>query len=258
MGNRFSDPRHVLITGASSGLGAALARDYAEAGRRLALGGRDAERLAAVAEDCRNRGAEVLATALDVTDSAALHAWITEAETHAPLDLVIANAGTSAGTGAAGFESAEQTRRILATNIDGLVETVMPAVERMRARRQGQLGLVSSVAGYRGFPGAPAYCASKAFVKVWGEALRGHLKREGIAVSTICPGYVATPMTAVNRFPMPFLMSPEKAARIIRRGLAANRARIAFPWPTAFGAWLAGALPPAWTDPLLSRLPAKE
>lgn len=258
MGNRFSDPRHVLITGASSGLGAALARDYAEAGRRLALGGRDAERLAAVAEDCRNRGAEVLATALDVTDSAALHAWIAEAETHAPLDLVIANAGTSAGTGAAGFESAEQTRRILATNIDGLVETVMPAVERMRARRQGQLGLVSSVAGYRGFPGAPAYCASKAFVKVWGEALRGHLKREGIAVSTICPGYVATPMTAVNRFPMPFLMSPEKAARIIRRGLAANRARIAFPWPTAFGAWLAGALPPAWTDPLLSRLPAKE
>lgn len=258
MGNRFSDPRHVLITGASSGLGAALARDYAEAGRRLALGGRDAERLAAVAEDCRNRGAEVLATALDVTDSAALHAWIAEAETHAPLDLVIANAGTSAGTGAAGFESAEQTRRILATNIDGLVETVMPAVERMRARRQGQLGLVSSVAGYRGFPGAPAYCASKAFVKVWGEALRGHLKREGIAVSTICPGYVATPMTAVNRFPMPFLMSPEKAARIIRRGLAANRARIAFPWPTAFGAWLAGTLPPAWTDPLLSRLPAKE
>ncbi|MEX0759570.1 MAG: SDR family NAD(P)-dependent oxidoreductase, partial [Tistlia sp.] len=124
--------------------------------------------------------------------------------------------------------------------------------------RHGQPGLVSSVAGYRGFPGAPAYCASKAFVKVWGEALRGQLQRDGIGVSTICPGYVATPMTAVNRFPMPFLMSPEKAARIIRRGLARDRARIAFPWPTAFGAWLAGTLPPAWTDPLLSRLPAKE
>jgi short-subunit dehydrogenase len=258
MGSRFSDPRHVLITGASSGLGAALARDYAAPGRRLALAGRNAERLAAVAEACRDRGAEVLATALDVTDSAALHAWIAEAEALAPLDLAIANAGTSAGTGSAGFESAEQTRRILATNVDGLVATVMPAVERMRARRHGQLGLVSSVAGYRGFPGAPAYCASKAFVKVWGEALRGHLKRDGIAVSTICPGYVATPMTAVNRFPMPFLMSPEKAARIIRRGLAADRARIAFPWPTAFGAWLAGTLPPAWTDPLLRLLPEKE
>ncbi|MEX2631397.1 MAG: SDR family NAD(P)-dependent oxidoreductase [Tistlia sp.] len=258
MSARFPNPRHVLITGASSGLGAALARDYAEPGRRLALSGRNAERLAAVAAACRERGAEVLAEPLDVTDRPALHAWIAAAEARHPLDLVLANAGTSAGTGRTGFESAEQTRRILATNIDGLVETVMPALEAMRGRRHGQLGLVSSVAGYRGFPGAPAYCASKAFVKVWGEALRGQLQRDGIGVSTICPGYVATPMTAVNRFPMPFLMSPEKAARIIRRGLARDRARIAFPWPTAFGAWLAGTLPPAWTDPLLSRLPAKE
>ncbi|SMF83377.1 Short-chain dehydrogenase [Tistlia consotensis] len=255
---RLPDPRHVLITGASSGLGAALARAYAAPGLRLSLGGRDAGRLEAVAADCRAAGAEADAAAVDVTDREGLHAWIAEADAAQPLDLVIANAGISAGTGREGFESAAQTRRILATNVEGLVETVLPAIERMKARRRGQLALMASLAGYRGFPGAPAYCASKAFVKVWGEALRGHLRPEGIAVSTICPGYVATPMTEVNSFPMPFLMSPERAARIIRRGLARDRARIAFPWPTAFGAWLAGALPPAWTDPLLMRLPEKE
>lgn len=253
----LANPRHLLITGASSGLGAALARVYAAPGVRLSLAGRDAGRLGSVAESCRAAGAEVEERALDVTDRRALEAWIAEADAARPLDLVIANAGVSAGTGSSGFESPEQTRRILATNVDGLVETVLPAIERMRARGRGQIALVSSVAGFRGFPGAPAYCASKAFVRVWGEALRGHLKRDGIAVSTICPGYVATPMTAVNKFPMPFLMGPDKAARIIRRGLARDRARIAFPWPTAFAAWLAGVLPPAWTDPILARLPEK-
>lgn len=257
MSRAFADPRHVLITGASSGLGSALARAYAQPGVLLSLGGRNAERLETVATACRTAGAEVVATPLDLADCAALHRWLAGADECQPLDLVIANAGVSAGTGRDGLESAEQTRHILATNIDGVVETVLPAIERMRARRHGQLALMASLAGYRGFPGAPAYCASKAFVKVWGEALRGHLKADGIGVSTICPGYVATPMTAVNAFPMPFLMSAERAARIIRRGLARDRARIAFPWPTAFGAWLAGTLPPAWTDPLLVRLPEK-
>ncbi len=257
MTQRFADPRHVLITGASSGLGAALARTYAAPGRRLSLSGRNAERLEAAAAACRDAGATVEARVLDVTDAEALAGWIARADDTEALDLVIANAGISAGTGKSGFESAEQTRRILATNIDGVVETVLPAVERMRGRGRGQLGLVASVAGYRGFPSAPAYCASKAFVKVWGEALRGQLARDGIGVSTICPGYVATPMTAVNEFPMPFLMSAEKAAAIIRRGLAKNRARIAFPGPTAFAAWLAASLPPAWVDPLLTRLPEK-
>lgn len=254
----LANPRHVLVTGASSGLGAALARAYAAPGVRLSLAGRDAARLGAVAEDCRRLGAEVAERVLDVTERPALEAWVAEADAARPLDLVIANAGVSAGTGSSGFESAEQTRRILATNVDGLVETVLPAIERMRARGRGQIALVSSVAGFRGFPSAPAYCASKAFVRVWGEALRGHLRRDGIAVSTICPGYVATPMTAVNKFPMPFLMSAEKAAAVIRRGLARDRGRIAFPRPTAFAAWLAGVLPPSWTDPLLTRLPEKD
>jgi short-subunit dehydrogenase len=117
---------------------------------------------------------------------------------------------------------------------------------------------MSSLAAFRGFPGAPAYCASKAAVRIWGEALRGHLAGDGIAVSVICPGYVKTPLTDVNKFPMPMLMDSARAARIVRRGLARNRARIAFPWPMYALVRLVAALPPGLIDPLLRRLPEKD
>jgi NAD(P)-dependent dehydrogenase (short-subunit alcohol dehydrogenase family) len=276
-------PRSVLITGASSGIGAALALAYAEPGRRLALGGRDESRLAGVAEQCRARGAEVTTRALDITDRESAAAWIAETATQAPdgrLDLVIANAGISGGTGGAGQsmnntgdgshggqESAEQARRILAVNVDGVFNTVLPAIPLMRHQAavtvagtppwRGQIAIVSSLVGFRGFPGAPAYSASKAAVKAWGEGLRGALKHEGIAVSVICPGFIRTPMTTGNPFPMPFMMEPERAAAIVKRGLERNRARIAFPWPHHATAWLVSVLPPSWIDPLLSRLPKK-
>lgn len=253
----FRDPRHILITGASSGIGAALAKAYARAGVRLALGGRAVDRLQAVAEACREKGALTSVEQVDVTDGAALSAWLEEQDARQPLDLVIANAGVSAGTGGEG-ESAEQARRIFAINGDGVVNTVLPSLALMRPRQRGQIAIMSSLAAFRGFPGAPAYCASKAMVRVWGEALRGELAPEGIGVSVICPGYIDTPMTQVNRFPMPLLMTAERAAAICKRGLARNRARIAFPFPTYFGAWLLGLLPPGLTDPLLRRLPSKE
>ena len=106
-------------------------------------------------------------------------------------------------------------------------------------------------------PGAPSYCASKAAVKVLGEGLRGSLHGKGLKVSVICPGYVRTPMTAVNDFPMPLIMDADRAAWIIRKGLARNRGRISFPLPMAAAVWLLQALPPAWTDPILRRLPRK-
>lgn len=253
----MNPPRSILITGASSGIGAALAVEYAAAGGRLALCGRDAGRLENVADICRNRGAGVEARVVDVADAEALAGWIAAVDDAAPLDLVIANAGISGGRQGAGSGD-DATRQILRINVDGTVNTVLPALARMRARGVGQIALMSSLAGFRGFSGAPAYSASKAAVRSWGEALRGRYARDGIAVNVICPGFVESRITAGNPFPMPFLMTAEKAARIIRRGLARNRGRIAFPWPMYALAWLGVALPDALVDPIIRRLPTKE
>jgi len=250
------DPHSILITGASSGIGAALARLYAAKGVGLALGGRDAGRLSAVAATCRAAGAEVSEAIVDVTDPSAMASWISEADRRRPIDLVIANAGVSAGT-ADGLETPEQQRAIIGANVGGVFNTVLPLLPAMRQRRRGQIALMSSLASFRGFPGAPAYCASKAAVRVWGEGLRGDLLRTGITVSVICPGFVVSAMTAGNPFPMPMLMPAEQAASIIRRGLARGKARIAFPFPIYAGVWLLGVLPPALTDSWLRRLPKK-
>lgn len=249
-------PSSILITGASSGLGEAMAGHYAKPGNILFLSGRDSTRLEAVAEICRARGAEVRSLVLDVTQTAAMESWIADCDAIRPLDLVIANAGISAGTGMGG-ESAEQTRTIFAVNLGGVMNTVLPAAEAMRARHTGQIAILSSLASFRGMPGAPAYCASKAAVRVWGEGLRGQLAKDGIALSVICPGFVTTRMTAVNDFPMPFLMDAEKAAGIMAAGLARNRGRIAYPWPMYAISWLAGALPDCVMDWLSRKLPAK-
>lgn len=252
----MQQPRAILITGASSGIGEALALAYAAPGIFLALLGRDEPRLSAVAAACRQRGAEVSICAGDVTHGAGLAAFIQTVDRQHPLDLVIANAGTSAGTDGGG-ESAAQTRHVLGVNVDGVLNTVLPVLPRMVARGRGQIALMSSLAGFRGFPGSPTYCASKAMVRVWGEGLRPELAGSGVEVSVICPGFVTTRMTAVNQFRMPLLMSAERAAAIIKNGLARNKARIVFPWRLYFIVRLLTALPPALIDPLLARLPKK-
>jgi len=246
----------ILITGASSGLGAALAEGYAERGVHLHLGARRADLLVALAETCRAKGAEVSVEVIDVTARDGMADWITRAHRLKPIDLVIANAGISGGTHG-GIESDDQVRAIFAVNVDGVLNTVLPAIPLLTAQKRGQIGIMASLAGHRGFPGAPAYCGSKAAVKVWGEGLRGDLAAHDVGVSVILPGFVETPMTAANNFKMPFLMPAQKAVRIIQDGLGGNKARIAFPWPTAFVAWLLGALPPAWTDSLLRSAPRK-
>jgi len=250
------DPRHIAITGASSGIGAALAAAYAAPGIRLSLAGRDTARLSAVARACRDAGAETYITAFDVTDAAAAAGWINDADDIQPIDLAIANAGISAGTGG-GAETAEKARVILQVNIDGVSNVILPAVMRMRSRRRGQVAIMSSLAGFIGMPGAPAYCASKAAVRVWGEALRADLAAEGIGVSVICPGFVRSPMTDINRFPMPFLMDADRAARIIVAGLVRNKGRIAFPLPMYLTVRAIAALPVWLRDRLLRQAPRK-
>ena len=252
-----SQPAHILITGASSGIGAALALAYARAGAHLALGGRNQERLAEVAARAEARGAGISTASVDVRDRDAVADWVNASDDRAPLDLVIANAGISGGTHG-GPETADQTRAIFAVNLEGVLNIALPAIPRMIARRRGQIAIISSLAAYRGFPGAPAYSGSKAAVKVWGEALRADLAPHGVKVNVVMPGFIRSPMTDANDFPMPFLMPADRAAEIIRRGLAANRARIAFPFPTAFLAWLMGALSPAIADPILRMLPKKD
>ena len=246
----------ILITGASSGLGAGLARTFAVPGATLHLSGRDQTRLDEVAKQCRAKGAEIHTAMLDVTDRDATANWVQTSDSLRPLDMVIANAGISAGTGGGG-ETAEQTRTIFAVNVDGVFNTVMPAIPLMQSRNRGQIGIMSSLASFRGFPGAPAYCASKAAIRVWGEGLRGELAPSGIGVSVICPGFVETPMTAVNNFPMPFLMDVERASAIMARGLTENRGRIAFPWPMHLMARMAGCLPSRIMDRIAAGMPKK-
>lgn len=253
----MQEPSSILITGASSGIGAALARRYAKPGRTLFLGGRDEARLEAVAAACRDAGATAETEVQDVTDRDALATWIAACDETAPLDLAIANAGISAGTGASDGESEAQAHKIFAVNLDGVFNTVFPAVERMRPRRRGQIAIMASLAAFRGFSGAPAYCASKAAVRVWGESLRPDLAGEGIGVSVICPGFVESRMTAVNDFKMPLLMSAEKAAGIIEKRLSRNQGRIAFPLRLYAGVLLLTALPSSWIDKRMGGLPKK-
>ncbi len=253
----MKNPKAILITGASSGIGHALALEYAAPGITLLLAGRDQIRTDEVARACASRGAAVKTSLTPVTDRDSLAREILAWDDSHAIDLVIANAGISGGTGKAGGESDAQLREIMAVNVDGTFNTVNPLIPRMSARKRGQIALMSSMAGFRGMPNAPAYSTSKVAVRAYGEAMRPLLKRDGVDVSVIFPGFVKTPLTDVNKFPMPWLITPVKAARFIRRGLASNRARIAFPWQMYLLARFMAALPLCVGDFLLSRAPKK-
>ena len=249
--------KNILITGASSGIGAALAEVYSGPGIVLVITGRNQSRLENVAEICRNKGATVISKCAEVQDRDAMSSWIEQIDSDTPLDLVIANAGISGGTGGLSGESIDQARDIFAVNLAGVLNTIDPVIPRMKDRHKGQIAIMSSLAAFRGIPSAPAYSASKAAVKSYGEALRGELSDSGIQVSVICPGFIKSRITDANTFSMPMIMEAEKAARIMKRRLEKNRALIAFPWPMYFMAWLMGVLPVSWTDPIFRRMPKK-
>jgi short-subunit dehydrogenase len=249
-----------LITGASSGIGAALAMACARPGAVLHLSGRDAARLEASAAACRAAGAEVRTRVVDVTDAAAMADWI---EGAGRLDLVIANAGISAGAGRGEAETPAQVRGIFATNLGGVLNTVLPALAVMGRQSpdssglRGRIAVVASIAAFVPAPGAPAYCASKAAVDAWVAASIPSAWARGVQLTSLCPGYVVSAMTAANRFPMPGLMPAGRAARIMLRGIAAGRRRVVFPWWMGVAARLAGLLPLGVSARLLGLAPGK-
>ena len=237
-------PPTILITGASSGIGKALALHYARAGGRLALIGRNEQRLAETAEACRALGAEVNVAALDVRDRAALSAWIAQFDGVTPIDLVIANAGVMEGRRpGADNEPADAAYRMLETNVLGVLNTVQPLIPAMLARGRGQIAIVSSIAGFTPLPDAPSYSASKAALLHYGLSLRALLGSRSVRVNVICPGYVDTPMLRRELGTKPFQMAADKAAQLIARGLERDRALIVFPKFFALMTRIGGLLP---------------
>ena len=252
----MTPPKTIVITGASSGIGAALAKTYAAPGVTLGLLGRNKERLAEVASYCTGQGAVAETTAIDVRDAAEMQRWLEQWDKNHPIDLLIANAGIAATLSGQG-ESDMQIRDIFAINVNGVINSILPTIALMKPRKRGQIAIMSSLAGIRGLPSCPAYSASKNAVRAFGEGLRGELHKEGISVSVICPGFIKTPLTDVNPFPMPFIMSADRAAQIIIRGLGAKRARIAFPLALYIPLRILSCLPLAITDPFFAALPSK-
>ncbi|WP_296657798.1 SDR family oxidoreductase [Paraburkholderia sp.] len=252
---QHSSLSHVAITGASAGLGRALALAYAHPGMVLGLSGRDEARLAASAVDCRLRGATVVTATIDVRDAVAMQRWIETFDAVYPIDLLIANAGTASTLAHGGdWEARERTAVIVDTNFYGAIHAALPVIDRMRTRRSGHIVLISSIAALRGMAISPAYCASKAALKAWGDSVRPVLARDGIGLSVVLPGFVKTAMSDVFPGDKPFLWSAEKAARFIQHRLASRRAEIAFPGPLALGMRLLALLPAALADAILGRL----
>jgi short-subunit dehydrogenase len=244
----------VFITGASSGLGEALAQEYSQrfrgAGLIIGLVARREAELARVAAQLA--GATVECYALDVTDRVAL-----VSAKHGVPEVVIANAGISAGTTTGQANDAAVFERIIRTNVIAMFDTFAPFVDAMSAQKHGTLVGVASVAGIRGLPGAGGYSASKAAAISYLESLRVELRGSGVAVVTIAPGYIRSPMTASNQYPMPFLMDADQFARSAVDAIAARRAFVVIPWPMAIVARALRLLPPLVYDALFARAPRK-
>jgi short-subunit dehydrogenase len=248
----------VFITGASSGIGQALAARFARAGYRLALLARRTADMQAWADAqgfdaarCRVYGADVA----DI-DSIVAAGQACLAAQGVP-DVVIANAGISIGMDTAERADLDVMARLFATNNTGLAATFHPFITGMIERGSGALVGIGSVAAIRGLPGHGAYCASKAAVVAYCESLRGELRGSGVAVVTLLPGYVDTPLTQQNRYSMPFLLSAEAFADRAFNAIEARTSYRVIPWQMGVVAKLLRALPNAWFDRLLSGRPRK-
>jgi short-subunit dehydrogenase len=248
----------LFVTGASSGIGQALALRFYRAGYRLALVARRGAEVQAWAQAQGLAGARYAVYAADVRDIASItgagHACITA---QGVPDVVIANAGISIGMDTAVLDDLEVMRATYETNNIGLAATFQPFITAMRTRGTGTLVGIASVAGIRGLPGHGAYCSSKAAVISYCESLRGEMRPHGVKVVTLGPGYVATPLTSENRYSMPFLMQPDAFADKAFRAITAGVSYRVIPWQMGIVAKLLRALPNALFDRVLAGRPRK-
>ncbi|MDB5815340.1 MAG: short-chain dehydrogenase [Rhodocyclales bacterium] len=226
-----SAPLRIFLTGASSGIGEALARHYAVQGAHIGLVARRGDMLTSLCASLPGGDEAHIVLTASVTDPASMRAAAQQFMTRFGLpDIVIANAGISTGTLTDESSDMEVFEAVLSTNVLGVVATFMPFARAMRRRGSGKLVGISSVAGVRGLPGAGAYSASKAAVSRYLESLRIEMRGTGVRVIDIRPGYIATPMTAVNPYAMPFILSADDAARRFVRAIAENRSQATIPW----------------------------
>ncbi|CAI3938896.1 Short-chain dehydrogenase (YqjQ) [Commensalibacter communis] len=246
----------ILITGASSGIGRAVAVTLAAPNVCLFLGGRNHTALTKIADECRSLGAVVEMKILDVCDQQGMEEWIYSV---GHLDFVFACAGVSIGTADTTSqhtlpESSDKVRQIIRTNIDGVLNTVLPAIEVMRQQNRnsenirGRIAAVASVAGFVNSAWAPSYCASKSAVDRFMVSSGGSLENLGVYLSSVCCGFIRTPMTVNHKFTMPGLMSADQAAKLIVRGVLNKKRRIIFPMWMFILTRMLDLLPVTWLE----------
>lgn len=250
--NAATEHGRVWITGAGRGLGAALAAEYAAAGAHVALSARSAAQLEEVRASLPQPGCGTC-FAVDVTQYEPLARTIEAIEKAGAIDLAILNAGTYAPMSVEDFSTAG-FRDLFEVNVFGVIQCIELLLSPMRARGAGHIAVVASVAGDFGLPYAAPYSASKAALNRICEALRPELEREGVGISIINPGFIRTPLTDKNTFPMPFLIEPDHAAAIIRSGLSRRRFEIRFPWRMGILTRMLGMMPKSLALSLTRRM----
>ncbi|WP_372737928.1 SDR family NAD(P)-dependent oxidoreductase [Neptunomonas sp.] len=236
----------IVITGATGSIGGALARAYAKDGHSLILQGRKADQLSVLSDECTALGGTVSLVSFDLAGLEQTRRWCDELLIDGVPDLVFANAGMNINTG--DDQSGEQWQQmdaLLDLNVKSTLMLVHHMALAMKNQGSGQLVIMSSLAAYYGLPVTPTYSASKAALKAYAEGIRGWLAPHNVGVTVVMPGYVSSQMCHEMPGPKPFMWPPEKAARIIKQGVAKNRARISFPFPLNFGCWWLAVLPAA-------------
>ena len=245
----------VVITGASSGIGLALARHYLATGASVAVIARRGELLQNLASEFPGK---VFIYALDVRNALALAEAANDFMTRVGTpNLVIANAGVSRGTLTEYAEDLDAFQQVFNINVMGMVNTFQPFVQAMRLAKTGRLVGIASVAGFRGLPGSGAYSASKAAAISYLESLRVELRGSGVKVTTLCPGYIKTPMTDLNPYPMPFILEVDEAARRLVRAIERGYSFAVVPWQMSLVGWLLKKLPNSLYDYLFKDAPHK-